>query len=371
MRLIHQDPASGLLRLRLETPSDIWRIARLIHPGDRVGASTTRRDPEAPEDAPAAQRERRRVWLVVQAEQVEFHEFSRHVRVTGPIIEGPFDLGRHHTLDLHDGDELTVQKSSLAAPDRALLEEGLAHRGDPTVLIAAVDWGESSIVRLRGRAVEPVAEVNRTIAGKRYPGGQGEKDRGKYVEELLGVIRPELASAQSVVVAGPGFLKEELARRLTEAEPAIRSKLKLFPTGTSGRAGVEELLRSGRATEALQGSVAAEEADLVEQLVRALAGGRRAAVGPKEVAEAVEGGAAELVLVTDQLLTDPGVAPTLDRARAGRARLFIVREDGEAGRRLVSLGRIAALLRYDWAPSAGREPRRSPGPLPAVPRSDA
>ncbi|HEV2231508.1 MAG TPA: hypothetical protein VGS18_04920, partial [Thermoplasmata archaeon] len=80
MRLLHQDPTTGLLRLRLETPSDLWRIARLAHPGERVGASTTRRDPDAPEDTPAAQRERRRVFLTVLAEQVEFHGFTRRVR---------------------------------------------------------------------------------------------------------------------------------------------------------------------------------------------------------------------------------------------------------------------------------------------------
>ena len=54
MRLIRQDPSTGLLKLRLETPSDLWRIARLVRVGEQVGASTTRRDPEAPEETPAA-----------------------------------------------------------------------------------------------------------------------------------------------------------------------------------------------------------------------------------------------------------------------------------------------------------------------------
>ena len=37
VRLIHQDPSTGLLKLRLETPSDLWRVARLVRPGERVG----------------------------------------------------------------------------------------------------------------------------------------------------------------------------------------------------------------------------------------------------------------------------------------------------------------------------------------------
>ena len=369
MRLLHRDPTTGLLRLRLETPSDLWRIARLVRPGDRVGASTTRRDPEAPQEVAGAERVRRRVFLTVRAEQVEFHGFSKHVRLTGPIVEGPFDIGRHHTLDLTEGDEVVVAKPDLAPGERAILDEGLAGTGDPTILIASVDWGDSALVRVHGRAVEPVAEVRRTIAGKRYRGGQGEKDRTSYVDELLEILRREGPNATAVVVAGPGFLKEELLHRLTEADPALAKKTKMFPTSESGLAGVDELLRSGRASEALRGSVAAEEAEIVERLVRSLAGGTRAAVGPKEAAEAVAAGAVETLLVSDLRLADPEVLPLLDRARAGQARLFVVREEGDAGKRLAAFGGVGAILRYDWV-----SPTRatgSPGSPRAPPRSGA
>jgi protein pelota len=354
VRLIHQDPSTGFLKLRLETASDLWRIARLIEVGERVGASTTRRDPEAPEDAPAAHRDRRRVWLVVRAEQVEFHDFSRHVRVTGPILEGPFDIGRHHTLDLVEGEEVSLQKERLTAADRTLLEEGLHARGEPRLVLAAVDWGESTIVRLVGRAIVPVADVNRTIAGKRYAGKEPEKDRAAYVAELLDLLLKELPEAASLVVAGPGFLKEEIAKRLAEKAPALKGKVKVFSTSESGRVGIDELLRSGRAAEALQGSVAAEEADLVERLVTALGGGKRAAVGVREVGEALEGGAVETILVLEDLLRDPAVIPLLDRARASRAHMFIVRGGGSGGKRLEALGKIGALLRFDWTSATPR-----------------
>jgi protein pelota len=370
VRLLHRDATTGLLKLRLESPSDLWRIARFVRPGDLVGASTTRRDPEAPMDVPGAERARRRVWIVVAAEQVEFHGFSKHVRVTGPIREGPFDIGRHHTLDLEEGAELTVVKPSLSAADRTLLDEGLAGAGEPTILLAAVDWGDSSLVRIRGRAIEPVADVKRTIAGKRYEGGQGEKDRHAYVEELVDLLRREGAPATALLVAGPGFLKEQLARRLAEVDPALARKVKVYATAESGRVGVNELLKSGRASEVLRGSVAAEEAEVVERLVRSLAGGTRAAVGRREVGEAVEAGAVETLLVLETLLPDPEVVLLLDRARAAGARLFIVRDEGESAAKLTGLGGVAAVLRYDWT-SPSRFATGSPGSPREAPRSDA
>ena len=367
MRLLHRDPTSGALKLRLETPSDLWRISRLVRPGEAVGASTTRRDPEAPVDVAGAERARRRVYLVVRAEQVEFHGFSKHVRITGPIVEGPFDLGRHHTLDLAEGDDVTIVKPEPTAAERALLDEGLQGRGDPTVVVAAVDWGDSSVVRVRGRAIEPVADVRRTIAGKRFEGGQGEKDRSAYLEELRAVVEREGGPATAVVLTGPGFLKEALARRLGETDPALARRLKVYPASEGGRVGVDELLRSGRASEVLRASVAAEEAEVVERLVLAVAGGRRAAVGRREVGEALEAGAVETVLVSETLLADPEVVRILDRVRSSRARLFVVRADEPPGQRLKGLGEIAAILRYDWT-SAGA-PTGSPGPPRAAPRT--
>ena len=323
-----------------------------------VGASTTRRDPEAPQDVAGAERTRRRVYLVVRAEQVEFHGFSKHVRVTGPIVEGPFDLGRHHTLDLAEGDEVTLSKPEPTAAERALLDEGLQGRGDPTIVVAAVDWGDSSLVRVRGRAIEPVADVRRTIAGKRLEGSQGEKDRSAYLEELRTVIEREAAAATALVIAGPGFLKEALSRRIAETDPELAKRTKVYPAAEGGRVGVDELLRSGRASEVLRASVAAEEAEAVEQLVQAVAGGRRAAVGRREVAEAMDAGAVETVLVSEALLSDPEVIAILDRTRGSRARLFVVRAGEPPGKRLKGLGEIAAILRYDWTSSSPGAPRR-------------
>lgn len=369
MRLVARDAKTGFHRLRLETPSDLWRIARLVRPGELVGASTTRRDPEAPEDVPGAQRSRRRVYLTVRAEQVEFHGFSKHVRITGPIVEGPFDIGRHHTLDLGEGDDVTLVKPEVSAADRALLEEGFARTGDPTILLGAVDWGDSSFVRLRGRALEPVADLRRTLAGKRFEPGTAEKDRAAYLEEVRGVLEREASAASAVVLAGPGFFKEALLRRLAETSPTLARQIRVYPASESGRVGVDEVLRSGRASEVLQASVAAEEAATVERLVRAVAGGLRAAVGRSEVREALDAGAVETLLVSEELLPDAEIVGILELSRTSRARLFVVRGTDTPGTTLRGFGGIAAILRYDWTSSA--HPRGSTGSTPAVPRSGA
>ena len=202
--------------------------------------------------------------------------------------------------------------------------------------------------------MEPVADVNRSLPGKRYALAGAQRDRRAYVEELLELLDKEVDGASTLVLAGPGFLKEELAHDLLERHPAAKKKLRVLATAESGRVGVDELLRSGRASEVLAGTAAAEEADLVERLIGSLAGGKRAAVGPRECREAIEAGAVETLLVSEELLRDAEIAPLLEQAREERARLFVVRSDGGAGKRLAALGRIGAILRFDWTSTTPR-----------------
>ncbi len=350
MRVLFQDLHTGLVRLRLETPSDLWRLSRLVLPGDQVGALTTRRDPEAPSDTPAGQRDRRTVFLTVRAENIEFHEFTGHVRVTGPILEGPFDQGRYHTLDLEEGVEVALTKSAITASDKALVEEGRLAKDEPQVLVACVDWSDAAIVRLRGRSLSVVDERTRTGSGKydRVRSSAREKDRASFLEEVLQVIAPEVGRSQAIVVCGPGFFKEELAKGLAASSPPPKARVTVVPTAEAGMPGVHELLRSGKAEEALASSMAAREAVEVERLVRALGKEGGAAVGVTELKGAVEAGAVETLLVLDARLRDPATVPLLDAAREAKTPLLVVRGDGEAGRRLLGLGGMGAVLRFPW-----------------------
>ena len=271
MKLLFQDPHAGVLKLLLQTPSDLWRLSRLIAPGDLVGAVTTRRDSDAPTDTPAAQRSRRTLFLTVVAERIEFHEFSGHVRVTGPIAGDSPEAGRYHTLDLEVDADVTLTKRELSGPDRALLEEGLESPDEPALLVVSADTSLSAVVRLKGRSLEVVDERDSRGLGKyahRKAGGH-ERDREAYLESLLEVIEPELSRSQAVVLAGPGFLKEELARRLGRSRPAVANSLRLLHAAPGVRGAVAEgQLSAGHARALLAvDDVGAQEA-LAGQVIR-------------------------------------------------------------------------------------------------------
>src|SRR5688572_18310944 len=111
MRILKQDAQQGVLRLRLDSPDDLWHLAQLARPGDVV-SGVGHREPLAAKsaagDAGKGKVEKKAMWLGVRTESVEFQEFSTRLRVLGLLVEGPQDLGQHHTLSFEAGDEVEI-----------------------------------------------------------------------------------------------------------------------------------------------------------------------------------------------------------------------------------------------------------------------
>ena len=100
MRVLHRDPKTGEIKMRVENPDDLWHLHNLLLPGDLVRASTTRREEVKSDKVRPERGEKVRVTLTIRVEGVEFQAFSDRLRITGVIVDGPQDLGRHHTLNI-------------------------------------------------------------------------------------------------------------------------------------------------------------------------------------------------------------------------------------------------------------------------------
>src|SRR5207247_8524163 len=110
MRVLHRDPRTGEIKLRVENADDLWHLHNLVLPGDHVRASTYRREEVKTDKVRPERGEKVRVTLTIRVESVEFQAFSDRLRITGVIVEGPQELGRHHTLNVSVDGVLSVSK---------------------------------------------------------------------------------------------------------------------------------------------------------------------------------------------------------------------------------------------------------------------
>ena len=85
---------------------------------------------------------------------------------------------------------------------------------------------------------------------------------------------------------------------------------------------------------------------MMEPVLEEIAKDGPVAYGPKQVKEAADSGAVEILLVLDSKVRESHLEQLMSSVEAGRGKVVVVSEHHEGGRKLGSIGGIAALLRY-------------------------
>ncbi len=332
-----------------ESVDDLWHLQYVLEPGDRVAGDTTRRIQRNDDKMRDTGGEREHMWVAIAVEDVEFHKFANRLRVGGEIVACSREdqLGFHHTLNVEERDELSIEKRF--KPDQeARLAEAEEATENPDVAIATVEEGQAHVHTVAQYGTEERA----TITG---PTGKGEyaRDRSELFADLGAVL--SRLEVDAIILAGPGFTKQDAQKYLTENYPEVTDQLTMVDTASVGDRGVHEVLKRGAVADVQEETRIEQEAAYIDELTRRIADGVKAAYGPESVAQAAEYGAIERLLVLDDRLrkergpdgewaidVDDVVRTT--EQKGGEVTVF----SGEfpPGQQLSNLGGIAALLRY-------------------------
>jgi protein pelota len=329
----------GEARLFPEVADDLWHLEHLISKGDLVFA-TTLRTADIPQDKLRPEKaEKRPVRIGIRVEKVFFHSYTNRLRIGGVIEYGP-DPGAHHTFNIDAGTEVSVIKQ-WSALDRERLERAERSTIFGAIHIVTLEEGEAQFFRLRQFGPEWVETI---VVGS----GKGAGTEGKKTLFETILSRFSLITGQ-IVLAGPGFVKEDFIKFLKERAPELRERILVVDTRGTGRGGVQEVIGQGILEQLIGDLQLQREVRVMEEFLTRISRGEPVAYGLREVGEAVSCGAAEQIMVTDSMLHDPRITALLERAERIRARIRVLSTAFEPGMQLESLGGIAALLRYHLA----------------------
>jgi protein pelota len=326
----------GEIRLFPETLDDLWHLSHLVGPGDLVFATTFRSVEAATDKLRPEKTEKRPVRLGIRVEKVEFHQHSNRLRIAG-VIESGVDVASHHTLNVEAGFEISVIKLWRAV-DCERLRRAVDASAYGVVHVASVEEGEAQVYRLRQFGPEWVTTVT---AGSSKGADAGTRSvlYEKTLEALAAVTGP-------LVVAGPGFVKDEFADYVRARAPDLAGRMVVVETRRIGRGAVQEVIGQGILERLIGDLHLAREVRLMDEVLLRIATGGAVAYGIDEVRKAIAYGAAETVLVSDTLLRDEEAARVIERAEHVNASVVVLSTEFEPGERLAALGGAAALLRY-------------------------
>jgi len=342
MRVLHQDRQAGEIKFQVETLDDLWHLYNIILPGDIVISVTYRRDESKTDKLRAERGEKKRMVLGIRTENVDFHESESRLRVHGVIVEGPQDVGSYHTLNLSEGDVLTVRKTDWSPSILDRVKRAVEDSRKPRILFVSLENDEAVIAVARQFGIQEVARIYAPSSGKMYD----QKEDRNYYEDIVEKVKQAAQPGVPLVILGPGFAKEALVALGKEREPDLFKGAHVYHTGQAGMPGVHELMKAGLGTEVLQGSRAAMETKLVEDVLTEIAKDGPVAYGPAEVERAVLMGAVETLLILDSIVRQNRSGHLMSRVEESRGKVIVVSERFEAGQKLGSIGGIAALLRF-------------------------
>ncbi len=355
MRVLKRDERRGTVTVKVDGQEDLYWLSLIIKPGDLVTSRTTRRYKPEGQQRPDSG-ERVPVTLTIEVEKVEVGPKGASLRVLGVVRRAPDWLGiqgKHHSLDVSPGAQLTIQKDRWSGMLLEFLERAERSTLSPKVLVAAVDDRSATVAVISDFRVTPEVTLrSRRAADSRSKRPQSvldpnfQRELGELLERLV-----ERYSPEALVLTGPGFFKEELARYLQERHPSLAGLIRVVDSSSATLSGIYEVLRRGEIDRVARELAISRDSGLLQEFLREVSrGSRLVTYGVGEVGRALDMGAVEVLLISSAMLFDPSTREEamrmLEMCRRTGASFRIVDSESEPGQMLDSLGGVVAFLRF-------------------------
>jgi len=357
MHVISVDSRKGILKVKIEDEEDLWLLNTIVSKGDIVFSLTTREVKPKGTTRSGKGSKRIPMYLGVKVESTEYEPFTNKLRIHGIIIEGPEEFGlkgHYHTFSVSIGSEITIVKEK--GIPKFLMEKLLSSRKlRERVGIVALDYDEVALGELRDYGIKTLF-----TEATRFPGKRDSLRETKFIERLkelsekiVNTISRE--NIETLIIASPGFLKEQLAEAIKEYMGKVNVKINIVTahSSTGGVKGISEVVKTKTIEDIIKNLGIAEKEKLFSELMRRLSlNENTVALGLEEVYEAAKVGAIEYLLVLDETLKNmvaneiekfEKIMESLEMFR-GKVRMYSLHH--EAGVQLKQLGGIAALLRF-------------------------
>ena len=344
MKIIHRELDKGILKLRIDNADDLWHLSHIIESGDLLFGKTYRKEMKKGDKIRSEKLERIPVKLEITVEKIEFSKDVMRLRATGIITRGD-EAGSYHTFNLEEDSTITITKK-WKNHQLERIERAIKDTLTPKILIVCIEEGDADFGIITQYGVDFPVSVSKSIAGKHEISSR-EKDKREFFAEtsskILEIIQKY--NLKTVIVAGPGFYKDEFMNFVKEYNSDINNKIITENVSTGGRAGIYECIKRGMLEKAQKDLRISLETSAVERLFEGIIK-NEGAYGLKAIEKALEYGAVNELLILDQFLRKIEFEEITERSREQRATIHVISSEHDAGKKLEGIGGIGAILRF-------------------------
>lgn len=340
-------------KIRIENTDDLWVLARVISKGMNIGMLGERRDPSTADTGGGRAKvaERKKMYIRLNVENIEYLEFSDDLRVHGVISEAKFDIGSHHTHILNIRDEVSlISESGFSKIDVDLLNEAVNSAQKEQIALLVVETDEIIHFAITPRGILEKGTWTMRGGGKRGDIKSSSSVAESFRKQVGAELNDSLGQETVVVIAGPGHAKDRLGSHLKET---FGMKIaKIIPTSMGGRGSANEVLRDGLAGNILSDFAIIKETELLQMAWKSLATDGKIAYGTNMLSRALSEGAIETLLInadlirSDEKIDEKYWRDWVKELEQIGAEIVQCSSEHDDGKQLIGMGGAVALLRY-------------------------
>ena len=350
MKIIKEDEKEGIVEVVPETLDDLWHLSHIIEVGDNASSKTTRRIQDNTGDKLRSDRGvKKTFYLGLDIESISFHLFTGKLRLTGVITRGPEDLiplGSHHTLEVKLNTPLKIVKQRWPKWAINRLNQAIAASKKLSAIIVVLEDDTATLGLMRQFGIEYYGPIKGHVSGKRIMDKNRQKNIIQFYEKVIESIT-KFDSIQNIIIAGPGFVKNDFFDYLKDKHTDLAKMSIVEPTGSGGRNGISEVLKKGTVEKLTSENRVAQEMGAINKLLTEIGkNSSKIAYGVKETQNAINRGAVEQLLILDTKGAGENMGEAMDMVENMKGDVMVISSEHEGGKQLESLGGMAAILRY-------------------------
>ncbi|MCW4022658.1 MAG: mRNA surveillance protein pelota [archaeon] len=356
MKIYKIDLKKHYVKVMPETMDDLWHLYNIILKRDEVYARTTRQVKTDQDFSRPTKAKRVPVNLGVQVEKMYWDKVLNRLRVNGIVVDSPEKLsinGSRHTLDVVVNKPVTIVKKKWQKHELDRLKRASKITASPLTIIS-IDDEDYCVAILRQYGIDVKAGGRTKLPGK-YEAERRAQEKQQFFKIALKALRDAWRPLNSpIVVLGPGYIKDDFCDYVKkESRDVAASIIGVKGVNSAGISGIQESLRSGILTNMLENMRVADEMKAMEEFLARLGRGKSTiSYGLDDVEKAANFGAVEKLLVADLTLRETedeqrfALEAIMKSVEDARGEIMVMSTEHEAGTKLLSLGGVAALLRF-------------------------
>jgi protein pelota len=358
MKILKKDYKHGIIELIPENIDDLYGIYRILKPGDKVRASTSRRVRRKEDEGRADTGERVKMTLEVEVEELAFHGFGDNLRFKGTVIDGPDDLvslGSYHTISLSLMEKVRIVKTDWTPMEKKVIDDIEKASMLAKIIVAVVEDNSICVALVTQFSTKIISEFSSSISRKYEDPKVHSSEVGQFFQDALQLIQDIVKQHETkvIILAGPGFTPENFHQFIKTRDQQLFEKVTRVHVSTGGRVGLKEVLSTKLPEKIANEQRVAYETRLIDEVLKRLGQDTGTVTyGIDNVKRALEMGAIDTLLISDDQISiedldkRKSIDEMVDVNSSMRGKTVLMSINHESGEQLSKLGGIAALLRY-------------------------